>query len=438
MTTRTPPATAAAESEAEAATLRQQLVEAREHQAATSETLRIISRSPTDLQAVLDAIAAQAARLCHARLAAVTRVEEGGLRLAAYHGALPVSRTGEAGAAARTPVDRLSVNGRAIVDRCTLHIHDLAAESDDEFPTAKALQKQDGTRTILVVPLLHDDAAIGTISVRRQRVRPFTAPEIALLETFADQAVVAIEHTRLFHALEDRTAALERSNAELEQFAYVASHDLQEPLRVVSSYVQLLAERYAGQLDARADRYINYSVAAVERMYTLINDLLAYSRVGMRGLPLTPTKTHEVVAQVLEGLAVTIRETAAEITWDPLPPVQADTTQLGQLFQNLLGNALKYRSERPPRIHIGVERQEERWQFAVRDNGIGIDPQYVERIFLVFQRLHTQDEYPGTGIGLAICQKIVERHGGQFAVESQVGQGATFSFTLAAVGDGDG
>jgi light-regulated signal transduction histidine kinase (bacteriophytochrome) len=140
---------------------------------------------------------------------------------------------------------------------------------------------------------------------------------------------------------------------------------------------------------------------------------------------------------VLEGLAVTIRETAAEITWDPLPTVRADATQLGQLLQNLLGNALKYRGERPPRIHIAVERQGERWQLAVRDNGIGIDPEYAERIFLVFQRLHTRDEYPGTGIGLAICQKIVERHGGQLLVDSQVGQGATFSFTLPAVEEDD-
>ena len=424
---------------AQEAKLRQQLAESRAHQAATSEILRIITRLPTtDLQAVLDAIAAQAARLCHARLAAVSRVEAGGLRLAAHHGALPVSRTGEAGAMARTPVDRTSVNGRAVVDRRTLHIHDLAAASEDEFPTAKALQKRDGTRTILVVPLLHDDSALGTISVRRQRVRPFTTPEIALLETFADQAVVAMEHTRLFQELEDRTAALERSNAELEQFAYVASHDLQEPLRTVSSYVQLLAERYASRIDARADRYINHSVSAVERMYTLINDLLAYSRVGTRGRDLVPTKTANVLDHVLEGLATTIRETAAEITWDPPPTVRADATQLGQLLQNLLGNALKYRGDRPPRIHIGVQRQGGHWQFAVRDNGIGIDPAYAERIFLVFQRLHTQDEYSGTGIGLAICEKIVERHGGQLWVESQVGQGATFFFTLPTVGDDDG
>ncbi len=422
----------------ELATLQQQLAEARAHQAATSETIRIISRSPTDLQAVLDAIATQAARLCHARLASVSRVEGDGLRLAAYHGALPVSRTGEAGAMARTPVDRTSVNGRAVVDRRTLHIHDLAAESEDEFPTAKALQRQDGTRTILVTPLLHEDSAIGTISVRRRRVRPFTVPEVALLETFADQAVIAIEHARLFQELEERTAALARSNGELEQFAYVASHDLQEPLRVVGSYVQLLARRYEGQLDDRADRYINRSVAAVERMRTLINDLLAYSRVGTRGRDLVPTKTANVMDHVLEGLAVTIRETAAEITWDPLPAVRADATQLGQLLQNLLGNALKYRGERPPRIRIAVQRQGGRWQFAVHDNGIGIDPEYAERIFLVFQRLHTRDEYPGTGIGLAICQKIVERHGGQLSVDSQVGQGATFSFTLPAVEEEDG
>lgn len=168
-------------------------------------------------------------------------------------------------------------------------------------------------------------------------------------------------------------------------------------------------------------------------MRALINDLLTYSRVGTCGLELVPTRTEAVVAEVLEGLAVTVRETVSKITWDPLPTVQADTTQVGQLFQNLLGNALKYRSEQVPRVHIGVERQGQRWQFAVRDNGIGIDPAYAKRIFLVFQRLHTRDEYPGTGIGLALYQKIVERHGGQLTVEAQVGQGATFFFTLPAV-----
>ncbi len=306
-----------------------------------------------------------------------------------------------------------------------------------KFPGARE-GLEHGLRSTIVVPLIARDEVVGVLTMRTPETNAFTQHHLVLAQQVGMQIAGAIANAWAYAALKEAEAALVRSNAELEQFAYVASHDLQEPLRVVGSYVQLLARRYAGQLDGRADRYVNRSLAGVERMRTLINDLLAYSRVGTRGLELVPTRTEAVVAEVLEGLAVTIRETAAEITWDPLPMVQADTTQVGQLFQNLLSNALKYRSEQAPRVHIGVERQDQRWQFAVRDNGIGIDPAYAKRIFLVFQRLHTRDEYPGTGIGLALCQKIVERHGGQLTVESQVGQGATFSFTLPAVERWDG
>ncbi len=309
------------------------------------------------------------------------------------------------------------------------------AELLAKFPDAwEGLQY--GMLSTIVVPLIARDEVVGVLVLRSAKTQAFTQHHLILAQQVGMQIAGAIANAWAYAALKDAEAALMHSNAELEQFAYIASHDLQEPLRVVGSYVQLLARRYAGQLDARADRYITRSVAGVERMQTRINDLLAYSRVGTRGLELTPTRTETVVAEVLEGLAVTIRETAAEITWDSLPVVQADATQVGQLFQNLLGNALKYRSEQAPRVHIGVERQGQWWQFAVRDNGIGIDPAYAERIFRLFQRLHTRDEYPGTGIGLALCRKIVERHGGQLSVESQEGAGATFSFTLPAV-EGD-
>jgi PAS domain S-box-containing protein len=223
---------------------------------------------------------------------------------------------------------------------------------------------------------------------------------------------------------------LRRSNAELEQFAYVASHDLQEPLRTVAGMVELLQQRYQGQLDARADEYIHHAVDASNRMQKLINDLLDFSRVDRKGQPFEPTQVDMLLQTALTNLRAAITESQAHITYDPMPVVNADGRQLAQVFQNLVGNAIKFRSERPLEIHIGVEKIENGWKFAVQDNGIGIDPQYFERVFLLFQRLHTRRKYPGTGIGLALCKKIIERHGGKIWIESTLNQGATFFFTL--------
>jgi PAS domain S-box-containing protein len=227
-----------------------------------------------------------------------------------------------------------------------------------------------------------------------------------------------------------QTTELARSNEELERFAYVASHDLQEPLRMVASYTQLLARRYRGKLDADADEFIGYAVNGANRMQQLIRDLLEYSRVGTRGGEFAPVACDEIVAQILGDLAAAIGETGATIVAGALPTVSADRSQLRQLFQNLVENALKYRSDAPPVVHIDASREGDDWHFTVRDNGIGIGPEYAERIFVIFQRLHTQAEYPGTGIGLAVCKRIVERHGGRIWVESQPGEGATFHFTL--------
>jgi len=225
-------------------------------------------------------------------------------------------------------------------------------------------------------------------------------------------------------------AELQRSNKELEQFAYVASHDLQEPLRAVAGMVQLLGQRYKGKLDERADEYIGHAVEASSRMQNLINDLLDYSRVDRLGKPFNPTDLEKTLDTALANLQVAIQESGALITRDTLPTLIADSGQLAQVFQNLIGNAIKFRGERASLIHIGAEKLENGWRFSVQDNGIGIEPQYFERIFLVFQRLHTRREYSGTGIGLSLCKKIVERHGGEIWVESDARTSSTFYFTI--------
>ncbi len=233
--------------------------------------------------------------------------------------------------------------------------------------------------------------------------------------------------------LRERTEALENSNRELEQFAYVASHDLQEPLRMITSYMSLLSRRYQGKLDHDADDFINYAIDGAQRMQQLINDLLAYSRVGTKGKPPEPTNVNTVVKRALKNLQMAIEDNGAQISCDEFPQIMADEIQLIQLFQNLIANAIKFHGDKPPRIEISVRKKRSFWQFSVKDNGIGMDPSYKERIFQIFQRLHTRRQYPGTGIGLAICKKIVERHGGTIWVDSEQNEGSTFFFTFPEV-----
>ncbi len=256
--------------------------------------------------------------------------------------------------------------------------------------------------------------------------------------------------------LNQAIAELARSNAELEQFAYVASHDLQEPLRAISGYLQIIERRHKGKLDAETDRFITGAVEGAGRMKAMIDALLNYSRVGRRDVPFGLVECSSVLEQALQNLRVAVEESGATVTHDPLPPLMADNIQMVQLFQNLVGNAIKFHKPgKPPQIHISAKRlpssalspdsalpegeelgvrEDDGWLFAVSDNGIGIEPQYAGRIFQIFQRLHTRQEYPGTGIGLAVCRKIIEHHGGKIWVESEFGKGATFLFTIPEKG----
>jgi light-regulated signal transduction histidine kinase (bacteriophytochrome) len=231
-------------------------------------------------------------------------------------------------------------------------------------------------------------------------------------------------------ALRRTAEELARSNEELQQFAYVASHDLQEPLRMVASYTQLLARRYRDRLDEDGLEFIGFAVDGATRMQGLIQDLLAYSRVGTRGDEFGPVSLEAALERGLANVKVGLEESQAVVTHDPLPTVHGDLGQLTQLFQNLVGNAVKFRGDEDPRVHISAQRHGPEWLISVADNGIGIEPEYAERIFIIFQRLHGKTEYPGSGIGLSICKKIITRHGGKIWVDGRPGAGSTFCFTL--------
>ncbi|MGA9458497.1 MAG: ATP-binding protein [Desulfobaccales bacterium] len=232
--------------------------------------------------------------------------------------------------------------------------------------------------------------------------------------------------------VQERTAELERSNRDLEDFAYISSHDLQEPLRKIANFSEMLARQYQGQLDEHGVRYFGYVTDGAKRMQDLINDLLNYSRVGRAEIPLTPASLEDILKGTLNDLHTVIKDSRAEISHEPLPALQVNPHQLGQLLQNLLTNAIKFHGGQPPRIHLAARQEDSEWVFSVRDYGIGFEPQYADGIFKVFKRLHSKEEYPGTGIGLAVCKKIVERHGGRIWAEAEPGRGATFYFTIPA------
>jgi PAS domain S-box-containing protein len=318
--------------------------------------------------------------------------------------------------------------GYSEAELCALRVKDISHPEDRDAA--------DGPRARVIAGDI-DEARLEKRYIRKDGRVVWVALAIAMERDPQGRPLYAIsvlddvtERKQAEIALRAAHEELKRSNSELEQFAYVASHDLQEPLRMVSSYTQLLGRRYAGKLDADAAEFMRYIVDGAARMKQLIEDLLTYSRAGSRTKQFGPAELDAALRRALANLKVAIEEAGASLTHDPLPSVHADEVQLAQVFQNLIGNALKFRSQAAPRIHIGVSDQGTHFEIAVRDNGIGIEAQYFERIFMLFQRLHNRDDYPGTGIGLAIVKKVVERHGGRIRVESKPGEGSAFIFTL--------
>ncbi|MDD5250624.1 MAG: ATP-binding protein [Rhodocyclaceae bacterium] len=290
-----------------------------------------------------------------------------------------------------------------------------------EFPAEASISKLATADGLVFTVILRD------ISDRKAAEQALQKAHDELEIRVAERTAELTEKNRL---LAHQARELARSNADLEQFASVASHDLQEPLRMIASYTQLLVKRYGGRLDADADEFMQYAVDGAMRMQRLINDLLAFSRVGTRGKEFAPTPLAAVVERLRVSLRAAIEESGAQIRVGELPTVWADEMQMELLLQNLVSNAIKFRGDEPPQIDIAATHQDAAWQIDVSDRGIGIDPQYAERIFVIFQRLHTTADYPGTGIGLAICKKIVERHGGRIWVTPAPGRGTRFSFTL--------
>jgi two-component system sensor kinase len=361
---------------------------------------------------------------------------------------------------------RIGGRGAALVERALREKGTVVFSEDPETEPSDILDAL-GVRSALCTPIyVRGRPAACFYTTHGQITGLFAEDEQRLAEFIAAIAGAALENAEGFQQLqrlnvtleqrvaertadlEERTKELARSNTELEQFAYVASHDLQAPLRTVASYCQLLEQRYGDQLDENARECLVFASDGAKRMRALINDLLAYSRVGTQGKPLEPTDCNKVLDLALSNLSLVIEETDSVITRDPLPQVRGDANQLLQLFQNLIDNAIKFCGDRRPQVHVGVEERAGDWLFSIRDNGIGMSPDSFNRIFMVFQRLHGQTEYLGTGIGLAVCKKTVERHGGEIWVESEPGQGSVFFFTLPrcdpasagshpAVADGD-
>ena len=348
---------------------------------------------------------------------------------------LLVDRTGEINLANRSASINLGYENNEL-DEANISL--IFADNEFEDKVSKAVDSmKEGTNRLIETNLKRKDGNTFPVSISIAKMACEQADSCGYIYIARDitsqkimETMLKKSHDDLEKRVEERTEELARSNAELEEFAYVASHDLQEPLRMITGYLQLLKRRYVGKIDNDADEFIEFAVDGSARMQRLINDLLTYSRVTSKGMPIEPIEYDEVLKNAVSNLTASIQESDAEITHSQLPVAMGDMSQMERVFQNIIGNAIKFRGNKAPKIHIQAEKQNNNWLFSIKDNGIGIEPGSKDRIFKIFQRLHTIDKYKGTGIGLAVCKKAIQRHGGDIWIDSEVGKGTTFFFTM--------
>ena len=321
-----------------------------------------------------------------------------------------------------------TATNECVLARTGLIIQGTSGDLVQQFPQIIA-----NLPSVLMSPMFYRDELVGVLHARSKNEHAYTQQHLNLLDRVAAQITPTVANSLMYAERVRSEEKLIRSNADLEMFAYAASHDLQEPLRMISSYLELLQGRYAELLDHDGVEFINFAVDGAERMKALINEILEYSKVEIQAIFLAPTSCMDVVERAILNLGASTLENRASVEFDDLPIVNADSAQLTRLFQNIIGNAIKYRGQNRPVVRIGADRSGDVWIISIEDNGIGIAPEYHERIFEMFNRLHSRGKYEGTGIGLALCSKIVQRHGGRIWVESEVGKGSTFRFTLPAI-----
>jgi len=418
------------ESKQELQSLRRQLCAAIEQQTVTSEILRVIARSPTNLQPVLETVAENAARLCEASDVQIFRVEGGLIRRVAAYGSMPVPP-------ADLPISRGRPLGRAITDRQTIHVHDLATQVKTEFPESKPWQQMSGARTVLCTPLMREGVPIGVILIRRTVVRPFSANQINLLETFADQAMIAIENVRLFQEIQQKNEQLEAASRHKSQFVASVSHELRTPLNAIIGFSDVLLDSSLAVSEEQRSRFLSHILNSGKQLLGLINEILDLSKVEAGHLELQIEKAS--INAVLEAAVSTMKPLAAKKAIDlevrsndQLPGIPMDAARIRQVVMNLVGNAIKFTPE-GGQVRLRADAMNKNVQVEVKDNGLGIPTEDHERIFIEFEqaRIGSSKSKPeGTGLGLALAKKLVEMHGGKIWVESEVGKGSRFCFTL--------
>jgi len=404
------------------------LTESLEQQTATSEILRVIASSPTEIQPVLETIAENATRVCGSYDAMIRLVEGNLLHVVAHHG--PV-----APGVMDRPIDRASANGRAVIDRQIIHIDDLLALSETEFPGARADQERLGLRTLLIVPLMREGSAIGSISIRRTEVRPFSEKEIALLKTFADQAVIAIENVRLFHEIEEKNQQLEAANKHKSDFLARVSHDLRTPLNAIMGFTRIVLRRMEGQMPDLQKENLQKVLISSEHLLNLINGLLDLAKIdaGKMEVSADTFRVEDIINMTTATVEPLLKDGRVRIVRDVtpnLPPLKTDRDKLKQILFNLLSNAAKFTEQ--GEIKVSASPENGNLKLAVADTGIGMKKEALDHIFEEFQQAEktTASKYGGTGLGLAIVKKFIDLMGGDIVVESEEGKGSKFTITL--------